>query len=81
MFKVIQQRKQNAFLLFALFIAMTIMAGVAIGQSVVYHGNSQSRIFHDSGCRYYNCKNCTVEFSSKEKAIEAGYRSCKVCKP
>ena len=29
-----------------------------------YHGNVSSRIYHDPGCRYYNCKNCTREFSS-----------------
>ena len=25
----------------------------------VYHDNVSSRIYHDPGCRYYNCKNCT----------------------
>lgn len=47
----------------------------------VYHGNVSSRIYHDSSCRYYNCKNCTREFRSKEEAHGAGYRGCKICKP
>ena len=47
----------------------------------VYHGNTNSRIYHDSGCRYYNCKNCTREFRSKEEAHGAGYRGCKICEP
>lgn len=49
--------------------------------STVYHGNTQSRIFHRPGCRYYDCKNCTASLKSKEKASNAGYRPCKVCKP
>ena len=46
-----------------------------------YHGNVKSHVFHRSGCRYYNCKNCTAVFQSREEAIAAGYRPCKVCKP
>ncbi len=41
----------------------------------VYHGNVSSRIYHDPGCRYYNCKNCTREFRSKEEAHRADYRA------
>ena len=39
-----------------------------------------SRIYHDPGCRYYNCKNCSREFGSKEEAHSAGYRGCKICR-
>jgi len=46
-----------------------------------YSGNVKSGIFHNSGCRYYNCKNCTAVFNSREEAIKAGYRPCKVCRP
>lgn len=49
--------------------------------STVYHGNRKSGVFHRPGCQHYNCKNCTVEFSSREEAIAAGYRPCGVCKP
>ena len=47
----------------------------------VYHGNVRSKKFHRPGCRYYNCKNCTARFTSREQAIQAGYVPCKVCKP
>ncbi|WP_394699631.1 Ada metal-binding domain-containing protein [uncultured Pseudodesulfovibrio sp.] len=49
--------------------------------SVVYHGNRNSHVFHQPGCRYFNCKNCVVVFSSLKQAIEAGFRPCKICKP
>jgi len=44
-----------------------------------YHGNARSHVFHGPGCRYYDCKNCTVVFSSKDEAIEAGYRAHRTC--
>lgn len=46
-----------------------------------YSGNTNSGIFHASGCRYFSCKNCTAHFSSRDAAISAGYRPCKVCRP
>lgn len=48
---------------------------------VVYHGNVRSKKFHRPSCRYYDCKNCTARFTSREQAIQAGYVPCKVCKP
>ncbi|MBU1155348.1 MAG: Ada metal-binding domain-containing protein [Proteobacteria bacterium] len=48
---------------------------------MVYHGNVRSRKFHRPSCRYYDCKNCTARFTSREQAIQAGYVPCKVCKP
>lgn len=47
----------------------------------VYHGNTSSYVFHKSGCRYYDCKNCTMNFRTREAAINAGYRPCGSCKP
>jgi endonuclease YncB( thermonuclease family) len=47
----------------------------------VYHGNTSSHVFHKSGCRYYDCKNCTMNFPTREAAIHAGYRPCGSCKP
>lgn len=46
-----------------------------------YSGNTNSGIFHSSGCRYFSCKNCTARFPSRDAAISAGYRPCKVCRP
>jgi endonuclease/exonuclease/phosphatase family metal-dependent hydrolase len=49
----------------------------------VYHGNTKpkSKKFHSPGCRYYDCKTCTDTFTSRDAAISAGYKPCKVCKP
>jgi hypothetical protein len=49
-------------------------------EAVVYHGNTNSKIFHAPWCRYYTCKNCTKVFKSREEAIRAGYRAGKGCK-
>ena len=49
--------------------------------STTYHGNSESKIFHSSGCRYFSCKACTKTFTSRQSAIDAGYAPCKTCKP
>lgn len=46
-----------------------------------YHGNVESMIFHDSRCRWYNCKNCLKVFEAREEAIQSGYRPCKKCRP
>ncbi len=46
-----------------------------------YHGNVSSKKFHQPGCRYYNCKSCTAEFSSRSAAVGAGYSPCGVCRP
>lgn len=46
-----------------------------------YHGNRYSHIFHRPGCRYYNCKNCVVYFATRQAALKAGFRPCKICKP
>ena len=32
-----------------------------------------------SGCRYFNCKACTVRFKSAEEARSNGYKPCKRC--
>jgi len=47
----------------------------------VYHGNNSSKVFHRSGCKAYDCKNCTARFPSREQAISAGYHPCKICNP
>lgn len=44
-----------------------------------YSGNAKTRVFHASGCRYFNCKSCTVRFKSVEEARSSGYKPCKRC--
>ncbi len=34
-----------------------------------YHGNYKSHKFHQSGCRYYNCKACTIVFKNRVDVI------------
>ncbi|MBW2653631.1 MAG: thermonuclease family protein [Deltaproteobacteria bacterium] len=53
----------------------------ADAEVVVYHGNYSSKKFHRPGCRYYNCSKCTVLFQSRDEAIQAGYKPCKICNP
>src|SRR5262245_7355938 len=46
-----------------------------------FHGNRSSHVFHDSSCKYYDCKNCTASFGTAEEAVAAGYRPCAICRP
>ncbi len=48
-----------------------------------YIGNSNSGIFHYSDCRWVSrmSNNHKVYFDSRDEAINAGYRPCKVCRP
>ena len=50
-------------------------------QNGVYHGNVSSGIFHKPGCTGYNCINCNALFSTRNKALAAGYRPCGFCRP
>lgn len=51
----------------------------AASSAAIYRGNTQSKVFHREGCKYFDCKNCTALFESMDKAITAGYRPCKFC--
>ena len=46
-----------------------------------YHGNVSSKVFHESDCKYFNCKKCTKIFQNRDSAVNAGYRPCGICKP
>ncbi len=46
-----------------------------------YHGNKRSKVFHQSSCKDYNCKNCVIGFKTREAAIKAGFRPCGGCRP
>lgn len=48
---------------------------------ILYHGNTSTYKFHKRTCRYFDCQNCTAQFTSREEAIAAGYRPCGTCKP
>jgi hypothetical protein len=49
--------------------------------SGVYHGNVKSHVFHRPGRRYYDCRDCTAIFKSREEAVKGGHSPCKVSKP
>lgn len=46
-----------------------------------YQGNTASLIFHQEGCRYWDCRDCTQYFTTIEEALEQGFRPCGICKP
>lgn len=48
--------------------------------AVLYVGNPNSMIYHNSGCRYFGCKACVVPLSSPKEALSKGFRACKICK-
>jgi hypothetical protein len=68
-------------ILIGIAISVSLATGATDSQPVVYHGNTKSHVFHAPDCRYYNCKICTTEFTSKEEAVAAGYTPCKACLP
>lgn len=61
--------------------AMPKTASTSTDAGVVYHGDLRSRVFHAACCPHYTCKNCVVEFSSRDAAVDAGYRPRGHCKP
>jgi len=41
--------------------------------------NVKTKVFHFSGCRYFEHEDCTLFFGGMEQAIEAGFRPHKQC--
>jgi beta-lactamase superfamily II metal-dependent hydrolase len=50
-------------------------------ESLQYIGNINSKVFHLPTCSSLPAERNRIFFSSKEEAIEAGYRPCGRCKP
>ena len=48
-------------------------------ESHVYHGNPESKIFHHPDCQHYASPKATEKFTSKEQALKANYKPCKLC--
>ncbi|MCP4718004.1 MAG: hypothetical protein GY860_00990 [Desulfobacteraceae bacterium] len=61
-------------------IAGPTMQG-SIAKTGLFHGNTNSHKFHGPDCRYFNCKACTKNFSSRNAALDAGYSPCLLCSP
>lgn len=69
-------------LLIAIVLILVLLGGaVGYAGQAQYRGNSKSYIFHASHCKYFFCKNCVVKFLSRQAALDAGFRPCKICKP
>lgn len=64
-----------------LFAVVLLLLATFAGADAAYRGNTRSRVFHQSSCRYFHCKNCTVPFDSVADAIREGYRACGECRP
>ena len=46
-----------------------------------YVGNTNTHKFHALTCRYAGCPNCVAKFSTRQEAIDAGFRPCGNCDP
>lgn len=65
----------------ALAVAIVIAICLPIGGAQPFRGNTRTRVFHQSSCRYYTCTNCTAKFATAAEARSSGYRPCGVCEP
>ena len=72
--------KRTIFWIGGTLLCMALCCGAVLAAGP-YHGNLQSKIFHSPSCRYYDCAKCTLAFETREMAVSAGYRPCKVCNP
>lgn len=52
----------------------------AAAEDFPFHGNRNSLIYHNSSCRYFWCKACTVKFRTAKEALARGFRPCKICR-
>lgn len=68
-----------AFCLVCSALLSVLCFGVVQAAVAVVHGNPKSLIYHNAGCKYFNCKACTVVFATAAEARSRGYRACKVC--
>lgn len=64
-----------------MYVVAFLCAVLAVAAGETYRGNTQTRVFHQSSCRHYTCKNCTATFASPADAVDHGYRPCGVCRP
>jgi hypothetical protein len=69
------------FMLLLAAMLTLVNSSIPVDAAMNYHGNTNTRKFHDPSCRYYDCPHCTAVFTSREAAINAGYVPCKVCNP
>lgn len=64
--------------------ALMIASAAPSVSAAAYIGNVNSMIFHYENCRFGGNRIKEVNriyFSTRDEALSAGYRPCKVCKP
>lgn len=44
-------------------------------------GHTGTLVFHSPDCQYSKSEKCTAVFSTREEAIQKGYKACGTCKP
>ncbi len=44
-----------------------------------FRGNIASKKFHRKGCKYFNCRDCSVVFKTSREAIKKGFVACRIC--
>jgi hypothetical protein len=49
--------------------------------AAMYVGNTNTHKFHALSCRYAHCPNCVARFTTRQEAIDAGFRPCGNCDP
>lgn len=64
---------------FTLFFTLAVAQAAQQGLGNRYVGNAESGIYHNSGCKYFTCKKCTVKLASPKEAAAKGFKACKVC--
>lgn len=62
---------------------LVAMAGISVhsNSAPAYIGNVRSYVFHRQTCRHLPAVKNRTYFDTRAKAIDAGYRPCRKCKP
>ncbi len=61
----------------------TLSSSEVNATNAAYMGNSRVKVFHRLECKFHKkaLRKNRIYFSSREEAINAGYRPCRTCKP
>ncbi|MBR6014062.1 MAG: hypothetical protein IK062_09830 [Selenomonadaceae bacterium] len=67
----------------AFVVGVMIFSVLSVVLAAGYVGNANSKIFHYSDCSFVGKMNSAnkVIFSSRDEAVQSGYRPCKKCHP
>lgn len=48
-------------------------------KKTVFSGNVKTKKYHNPGCKFYDCRDCTARFKSRKAAEANGYEQCQKC--